>query len=244
LNGSTKKAKRTATIAAGRIETGKVTLINSQMHDTYLTIDLDFWNDRELDLYWLNTVASLKFAVKYAVEYHHHILPHVNQANTRRIINVDFHSDITEDAEQMILECGTWGNFVSWADNGSFLWIFPSEKCVQGGFFKTDTREAIGRYKPLQGFGTCHSVKSPFSQRNRYTKWPLGKCNRRLEPNPKIDLSRVAFVAFCTSPDYRHIELDAPWNEFLGKHNIAWIKTEKENTMPTLDQWAGHRLLK
>ena len=204
------------------------------MKDTYLTIDLDFWNNRDLDTKWLNTIATLP-VTKYAVEHHHHIIPHVNAVNTKRIINVDYHADICDDLPDMKLECGTWGNYISWAEQGKFLWIYPNEDCANSEYY--NNRYQNGRYKPCYGHGTCHSRNSPFSKRKQYNKWPLGKCIRRLEPVPNLDLKRIAYVSFCTSPDFRHSELQEPWDEFIKDNNIPWIKTSKEIIIPTLDQW-------
>jgi hypothetical protein len=203
------------------------------MKDTYLTIDLDFWNNRDLDINWLNKISTLQVP-KYAVEHHHHIIPHVNSVNTTRMVNVDFHADVCDDEPDMTLECGTWGNYISWASKGKFIWIYPHEDCANTDY---RIRSEDGRFRALYGAGTCHSKHSPFSKRIQYNKWPLGQCKRREEPIPNIDLKRVAYVSFCTSPDFRDSELQEPWDNFIDNNNIPWIKTEKESIIPKINQW-------
>lgn len=196
------------------------------MRDTYLTIDLDFWNGRDLDLVWLNKVAALDVK-KFAVIHHHHIIRHANVTSCSRLINVDYHSDIGEDEKGLRLSCGTWGNFIKWAKRGRYIWIYPDDESVENYLL----RDSFGRFTPCSGDGTCYREHSPFSKSNKYTKWGLGKVTRRLEQTPRIDLSRVAYVAFCQSPDYSNSELIEPFNRFLSENNIPWVAS-KESVIP------------
>jgi len=164
------------------------------MKDTFLSIDLDFWSTvTPKMLEFIGEVNKLKVPKIIANE-HHHILPFVNQHPAKVLMNVDYHSDLSEDDLSKI-NCGTWANHVKWRLKAHFIWICPSRKDCY-----------------VKGNGRCDSTRGcpgddtdPFGKRLATWKYTTVKTGLRW-----VDLSRVNAVAYAVSPDY--IEwLNAGW---------------------------------
>lgn len=107
------------------------------MHKVLLTIDLDYWtydNKSKLsDLYLASVfINKIKSHCSYnVIEYHHEILDHCNDEYDK-IINIDYHNDIVEDAENDLNE-GTWGNFLP-KQYKEFEWRYPDYyQCIKLG---------------------------------------------------------------------------------------------------------------
>jgi hypothetical protein len=119
--------------------------------NTYLTIDLDFWNFRKLReckhvLERAKEVAKARRIEIKFVDEHHNILPDLNASGCERTVNLDYHSDICnnacnpdDDAEDLfgcdengivILNCGTWANHVNHKLKHEFVWINPRPRKI------------------------------------------------------------------------------------------------------------------
>ena len=100
--------------------------------DTYLSIDLDFWDaksystDRSIRRFF----KRLPQVPTTLVEYHHEMLPHVNKVRLKRLLNVDFHSDLAgvgPGRSRPSLNEGTWVDHVRWRRQGEFVWHCPDK---------------------------------------------------------------------------------------------------------------------
>ena len=119
---------------------------------TYLSIDLDFWNTRKIKECrdFMKKVKDTGIPIKI-VDDHADLLPFINHRKYDCIINIDYHSDISNNAyhtkgrrfpytyfdEKHIknhfvkignvflpkLNCGTWANWIN--HKNSFIWIHP-----------------------------------------------------------------------------------------------------------------------
>ena len=65
------------------------------------------------------------------VNSHEKLLKHINQSNCSTLINLDFHSDLSNDCVDLEYNEGTWANFVKWQLTGNFLWLYPNHyQCI------------------------------------------------------------------------------------------------------------------
>ena len=156
---------------------------------TYLSIDLDYWryfNDDWHSKRFFERVLALGLPITVAL-HHHHLLWSINRRarGLTRVINVDYHSDITEeDFQPFELNEGTWANFVQRPEQMTFEWRYPSADCL-------DSQT-----------GYCHTYANPFKK--TCTRW------RRVVKKlgvARIPWSDVQAVGVCLSPGW----LDRPW---------------------------------
>ena len=94
---------------------------------TYLSIDIDFWEDLskdylQKDLHRLVTELNKRQVPIIAVMNHQQLLPHVSESGARRLVNVDQHSDLADFIVEK-LDCGSWVSYVSWRKKGEYVWI-------------------------------------------------------------------------------------------------------------------------
>jgi len=83
--------------------------------------------------------------------HHHHLVRHINHINHTKgldtVVNVDYHSDLMDElGDTLTLEEGNWGNFINFQDQGTFVWRYPDENCLD-----RDT-------------GYCHRQDNPFKK--------------------------------------------------------------------------------
>ena len=127
---------------------------------TYLSIDLDYWNGlrrRSIDIFFKH-VFQLGLPI-WVAPFHDQLLPHINQHDCDTLINVDYHSDISDyEPRRLPLTGGTWANFVKWKKHGTFIWRYPQAECLShdGGY--------------------CHLHKNPFKNA-ACARW--GECLNR-----------------------------------------------------------------
>ncbi len=144
-----------------------------------ISIDLDFWGSAP----YVQGVG--KFVAKllnlglpiYCAVHHHHIIEWVNEHPCDKLINIDTHSDLSDRDPSLILNEGTWANFVEWAPGATFEWGHP-----QG---------TVGTHN------FCHGAVNPFETNN--TNWQTVTKKRGLRNLPWGDISAVAV---CVSPDW------------------------------------------
>jgi len=120
---------------------------------SYLSIDVDYF------AHHFNAIEMRKFfnrvlkidAPTLIVVNHQHLVNHVDQFNYERLINLDFHSDLTDAIDfngvpydyslgngntkheywPEEFECGTWVNFCKLRNNAEFVWHYPHEVCYE-----------------------------------------------------------------------------------------------------------------
>jgi len=99
---------------------------------TYLSIDIDFWNDLDAAERTLSKLFLRRGDIPVrAVMNHQQLLPSINKSGADLLVNVDEHSDLT-DTDVNIFECGTWVSYVKWRTRGKYLWI-RNQKGVSHG---------------------------------------------------------------------------------------------------------------
>jgi hypothetical protein len=90
---------------------------------TYLSIDIDFWNDLDAAEKALSRLLIRRGSIPTrAVMNHQQLLQSINRSGADLLVNVDEHSDLA-DTDITIFECGTWVSYVKWRTQGSYLWI-------------------------------------------------------------------------------------------------------------------------
>ena len=163
---------------------------------TYLSIDLDFWNFRPLSecekiLQYAKAKAKRKGLNIKIVEEHHGIINDINATDCKRVVNIDYHSDIVNPegfSGNIPLNCGTWGNFVKKSSRQEFIWVHPSSIPIKEGYCHFPlSRKCNPFFNPeLAGWKVCK--KMPVSTRN--FPWNLWH--------------DIVGIGFCTSYDYLH----------------------------------------
>ena len=103
----------------------------------YVSIDLDFWNNRrDMAHEYQFLVKALSYVPKsriHVMDSHENMLKSVNASGCDELINIDWHSDISNrfdpnfknDPMYHKINCGTWVNFVKWRNKGKYTWIHP-----------------------------------------------------------------------------------------------------------------------
>jgi hypothetical protein len=96
---------------------------------SFLSIDIDFWNDGIIADKVYDYLDRLCFKLKskripmIAVMNHQQMLRLVNDSKARRLINIDMHSDLAGENVNA-LSCGTWVSYVRWRRaGGHYLWL-------------------------------------------------------------------------------------------------------------------------
>ena len=115
---------------------------------TYLSIDLDYWNDifREHNNPEEHLRSFLQKVISHVharnvplciVDSHESLLRHANLCGRNgcdRLTNLDHHSDIYDRFweklprnQKNLFNCGTWINYVNFRKTGTFTWMAPYE---------------------------------------------------------------------------------------------------------------------
>jgi hypothetical protein len=158
---------------------------------TYLSIDLDFLpsikkEDRE-SFYKILLKNKNKGGVIVAA--HHYLLSDVNKRKYDKLINIDFHSDISDLYDELTktnFNCGTWINYIKWRKNAEYIWVYPKKICID------DTDRDFS--------GLCHDCDDPFENKKAASGWKSVK--REIYNNYKIDWKDVKRIGISASPDW------------------------------------------
>lgn len=150
----------------------------------YLSIDLDYWckfTTPHSARAFFQRVWKLRLPIMVAL-HHHHLLDDINKRaqDLDTVINVDFHSDIADDIRDTAMELneGTWANFVHFRGDGTFIWRYPEEECL-------DDRH-----------GYCHEGVNPFDEPS-VAGW---KRARKMQGLARMPWKSIEAVGVCLSP--------------------------------------------
>jgi hypothetical protein len=134
---------------------------------TYLSIDLDYWNDidplPDYVLRYLKHIFHLPVP-KVIVIHHDQLLQHVNQFKFNHLINIDYHSDLCLGlSHQDEINEGNWLNFVNGASKSHYEWRHPTQfiqygLCIgedgdQTDFYNSDKKFNQPWKKPTRKIG-------------------------------------------------------------------------------------------
>lgn len=182
---------------------------------TYLSIDLDFWNQGKRSLphlkRFLTTVRhNLPMSRIKVVDSHEELLPHVNESGCDELINIDWHSDVTnrfDSCEYNLrsptkLNCGTWVSFVKFRKQGVYTWIHP---------YKASDRIAKGYcHWPLK------NIHNPFVN-PCLAGWNATRQLKNKHPEKVIPWNSVTHAGICFSYDWVAEEIKGPLYEVAQK---------------------------
>jgi hypothetical protein len=99
---------------------------------TYLSIDIDFWNNLEAAERVLTKLLLRRGDIPtIAVMNHQQLLPMVNESNADVLVNIDEHSDLC-DTSVSRFECGSWVSYVKWRKNGKYVWLRNNHGTAKG----------------------------------------------------------------------------------------------------------------
>ena len=130
------------------------------MSSTYLSVDLDYFNEKPLrEMTKLFSIMLRRIPPKniLLVETHEDLLPHVLANKPQLLVNVDTHSDFCEDATVASFpHCGNWVNF---SKAEKYRWLAPNREVT--AYYR------IGSWgnKIWAGEGRCDSTEHFFSKK-------------------------------------------------------------------------------
>lgn len=175
----------------------------------YLTIDLDYWMDdtNEGSSKFFQKVFELECPM-VVVASHEQVVRYANKTDCRTLYNVDYHSDIVNDEgfSELEFDEGTWGNYIKWRAEGTFIWKHPHKQC--------DLK-----------YGYCHSPMTkdynPFVKAE-YAGWKTVKKSKGLRGIPWNDITEVCI---CLSPTWTTKESVADVLRNLGRDD--WLDSDE-----------------
>jgi hypothetical protein len=187
--------------------------------NTYLSVDLDFWN-----CYQENITPDFQFLFDkitqhnisyYICQDHREILRHTKQfPHFSTLINVDAHQDFSDLMSNELkinnLNCGTWVNFVPQRKNkdSQYLWVHPNG--VEGGYYFYD----------------------PFKEPERVGWSKANKMSLLRKSLQDIDFNEICGIGFSMSYDYIEwgvINAIKMLHVFSGKTFMNPIKKMRES---------------
>lgn len=154
---------------------------------TYLSVDLDFWNNLkpkqlEADLRRIISHAQKENIPINAVMNHQQMLPLVNNSGATRLLNIDTHSDLASFDVQSF-NCGTWVSYVKWRKRGAYAWYH--------------------RLSVSSGECSAYPIFNQIGVNHKYVDWKF-VFRQRVKRLPKIDslFKKCVGVCLCMSPAY------------------------------------------
>lgn len=175
--------------------------------DTYLSVDLDYWNKASFDPWLLDALFTSGIPLTVTLD-HHDMLAHVNAfPKLTRLENVDYHSDFIGTDEP--LHIGNWVNHVAWRGVAHYEWVVPR---------MVDYHLRLGHH---------HTGANPFTDPLRITGW---KSADKREGYDRNVLDRVAAAGVCVSPDYLDEGSDA---HAAFARLMAWVRRAGVAVIPS-----------
>jgi hypothetical protein len=182
-------------------------------HDTFLSVDIDYFNDCPSQLGkflgWLEINIPLSVSV---VTSHYQMLAKVNKSSASVLLNIDAHSDLAS-CDVPFLNCGTWVSYVSWRDEGRYIWIRPERsyegECNGGDNIFEPGSEATSDWREYKSYYV--PIKSLISSRRVWK-----------------DINAIS-VCFCVSPNYANKEVKDIFR--------AWMKMKQLKATPGSDYY-------
>lgn len=149
--------------------------------NVYLTVDLDYWYKPGMrkNIDFIKELLALDRPTTVYTE--HQLILREIKRQYKKIINVDYHSDISQ-REPGWPNCGDWANFVHGRENAEFEWRMPDwNDCV------------------TLGEGLCHSTHSEYSQYNPFLDnnlhtWKDVERKQGLRNLPLDDVDRISLI--------------------------------------------------
>jgi hypothetical protein len=187
---------------------------------TYLSIDLDFFNNTPIEQTESILETIIKKAIKkkipiVSVMNHQQLLPRVNKyfKTGGHLINVDWHSDICSVKKLVELNCGTWISYVNKRKLCSFSWYHPTGKNdyrVVDGSCQEDSFKEMVEHGKLWRYGTDWNKVS-------------GK-GFRVEKVPELVKNNVCEIGLCMSPGWSNKKAMDLFNRLIKKYKIPFRK--------------------
>lgn len=142
---------------------------------SYLSIDLDYFNDRDRSLsLFFSKVIKLRLPI-YIACFHDQLLEHINSSGCNVLYNIDYHSDLSDGDDD--LNEGNWVNFVDWRSEGKYYWHRPNQQVKRNNY--------------------CHFYTNPFD-----SKTPAGWLIAKQRVGLNINWKSIKAVGCCLSPDW------------------------------------------
>lgn len=201
---------------------------------TFLSIDIDFWNESgkdcvDLMLENLNSVYKIcrtNGIPLSAVANHNQMLSLVNDSKTNQLINIDYHSDLaTNNVEN--LNCGTWVSYVKNRRNSKYKWLHHN-RAVYG--------DCNGSEPIFKGIS---DIEDYFNEGE--VDW--GEVTHREVSSPIFDFRKminreiITQVCICESPSYTNDDIYEKFREWRKSKKIEYKRGLKydnyeKNTTP------------
>ena len=204
------------------------------LHSIYLSVDLDFWIGKvESPVVFFDHLLDTVKDVSIVVE-HQDLIPHASQFDFDTLVNIDYHSDVTEvgctnpDEEKTLsdIDCGEWVNFVPGRSQKQHLWICPKIECHDGSN-NSDT------------YGLCNADHrlNPFATKNAMTGWRSHKVAVR-RPSINSNISNLLFRAvdkeysivaagIAISPDFSRLSHIEWMDRYMHSRHLKFLQNNQ-----------------
>jgi len=110
----------------------------NQFMKVYLSIDLDYWNRGprcfgHMKGFLKQALGYVSKSRVHVMDSHENMTLSINESGCDELINMDWHSDISnrfdpefkDCKEWNSFNCGTWVTYIDWKDKGKYTWIHP-----------------------------------------------------------------------------------------------------------------------
>jgi hypothetical protein len=190
---------------------------------SFLSVDIDYWNGSQEEtvrknLENLHKVCSEKQIKISAVMNHQQMLPLVNSFCPTKLINIDYHSDLTDNSIEH-LNCGTWVSYVKNRAKSEYVWFHPN----------SESDGDCNGYDPI-----FYKGKINLEFEESFVEWgSVQQINKVVEVfNFKKMLKDfdVGEVCVCLSPEYCFEDLEPAFFDWIKKNKIPYKKGRRNES--------------
>ena len=165
---------------------------------TFLSIDLDFWNQHQKIQHVRAFLQKAKDSCDNViiVDSHENLRKHVGKNGCDHLINVDFHSDIWDRHnpknklwDKREYSCGSWVNFVSPKNRLLYTWIHPHGNTPNRGY-------------------CCHGANPLTEEGRKHSGWKMTEMIASKKPECHIRWEQVTTIGVAFSYDWLEFKDD------------------------------------
>lgn len=195
------------------------------MKDTFLSIDLHFWNKMPVDWALIERAVSVVPRRDVCVVIHHrNVLFQTRRydAECTRLVNLDCCADLAgadelyidgisprhADTRTFEFSDETWGDLVSFSDPQEFIWAHPYVDCPSNESCRPDCFIRFVEDIPFEQIPAPSTNRTYWHRLSHYLASPL---------DYGIELSRVRAVAIALSPS---MDFPAPLFELMRSYKL------------------------
>lgn len=214
----------------------------------FITVDMDYFNEGTLNqeraLYFLELLTA-QFPIENIswVMNHQQVLHWANKLSYDHLINIDFHTDLTEKKlkvnDRPKLCCGSWAAWIKNKNKKKFTWVAPPKTpkytwVSSSKKYILEENQIIRMRNRVREDGNCNGNNEIFPRKTSKvslsdTGW--GSLNHKIGFTWKWFknlLKDCVHVNVCLSPGYTHKSIQQVLRCFLAEKGIKLMKGKLE----------------